>query len=173
METISDYRQVIETNKDRIIATHRWWNNSMYHYEDSIVVWNFDKSEAETVHLGIDTFDAIRFTVDVNTDAFKAYIKHRDKMLRQLKHKEFRRKALEYSHHGLMTAGRIVKFLDTVGENARYHTLHKLLTVKNFRSKFRHSLCSQVLAWIKTPARLRKYSFPLSQKQFDSIAGRW
>lgn len=45
----------------------------------------------------------------------------------------------------------------------------ELLQTKNFRSPFRKSLRDQIVAWLETPSAERRYSSPLSPRQWDSI----
>jgi len=169
-KAFEDFRRIVLENSHRIIGTIRNWNNSMGFYYDRIIVWNGEKGEPETIDLGIDTLNVGGVSIDVESEAYKAYRKYVAKLQKKLKRENFRRDILELLHHGKFTAGRIVKFLDKYGkQSAKYNTIHNLLMVKNFRSGFRKSLAGQVIGWLKTPASKQKYAFPLSEKQFESI----
>ena len=45
----------------------------------------------------------------------------------------------------------------------------ELLKTKNFRSTFRKSLHDQIVAWLETPSDARRYSSPLSPRQWDVL----
>lgn len=49
--------------------------------------------------------------------------------------------------------------------------LGKLLMTKKFRSPFRASMAEQVYAWMETPKSERKFSSPLSPRQFEALCG--
>ena len=164
-----NYQEAVEfvkENQHRIVSFHRSWNNSMYIYDDSVQVWN--GKGLDRIYLGTDFFDSFSFKVDKNTEAYKAFkamCKHNREVSRR---RELKECAMQYAHHGKLTAWRIALFLKsrTIGEVEAYH---RLLKTKNFRSKFRSSCCTQLLSFIKTPRKKRKFPTPLSPKQMQYL----
>lgn len=154
----------VEEFKDRIVAVERRWNNSMYIYDDYIDVWN--GKGVDKIYLGTDVFDAIGL-VEINkkTPAYVAYTK----CITEKQKKENQRRRCEqferYAHHFPLEI-KIVDFLESLPTEEK-HLFDRLLGVKKFRSKFRESLCRQVLEWLGD--KNKKYDFPLSPKQMKCL----
>jgi hypothetical protein len=165
---MTDYKKIIEENQHRIVGVRRYWNNSMHLYSDSIVVWDFDKKDIEVIQLGADILDAIKVKIDENGEAFKAYGEQLRNNRESLRRSIAKDSLLQYVHHGLITANKIVRFLNSLSDYNRV-PLSRLLKTKKFRNKFRQNICEQVLTWIRKRPKDRKFNFPLSPKQLDCI----
>lgn len=160
--------------KGSIIGGSRVWNNSMYHYEDRLQIWDDAKGEPIEVWMGVDYFDGYRdaLTPDLTPErqlAHDAYIEKRRKDLQAMTEKRFQ--AL-YGHHGAEMAIKIGNFVESGFRSrprANMEALSRLMQTRAPRSNFRISLIKQVLAWMALPEGERKYNFPLSPRQMDAI----
>lgn len=162
----------IQDNKHRIVKINRHWNNSMGIYSDSVTVWNEDTQEVEHFDCGIDFFDSCSFEIDKETSAYQAFIRNvaekQKKWQSDTRKRELRRLANLFAHHGPFTAGKLALFIIDLNPEIK-EGFTRLMKVKNYRSPFRASLCKQVLAWIRTRPKKRKFQFPLSPKQTKCI----
>jgi len=162
-------REIIAEHEGNIVGYHRQWNNSMYIYHDTISVWMPEKGKAECVFVGCDVFDGLKpeSLIDTDGDVFQEYHRTTQERKKKAEKAQFDAECKKYSHHG-ENAEKIVSFLSTLTfeEKKGFGTL---LSVKNFRSNFRKSLCQQTIGWLETPKAERKYPFPLSPRQKDCL----
>ena len=120
----------------------------------------------EIVWLGVNYLDSHK--IDTNPEAVALYEKALKKELKQLARTEVRRQLAILRHLGPIAA-RALLTVNKLDSRKDKEAIFDLLKVKNFKSAFRKSLCEQVLNWVKTPRKARKYNRPLSPRQMDSL----
>jgi len=164
-------QDILTANEGRIVAFCRKWNNDWAIYEDSITVWNFNLQWPETIPVGTDAFDYVSPPkIDKTSEAYKAFQWHAYKQAKKIQSEIFRKRIVDFLHHGKFQAGRIVKLLGTLDFD-RKEAVFQLMKVRKFRSEFRKNLCEQVLSWLKSK-KDRKYTYPLSPKQVEACFPR-
>ena len=165
---------------ESVVGSSRHWNNSMYFYEDSVVIFNPETETVRYVSIGIDVWDspAARKVLDEhkNSETHKCYHEYLDRKDEEYRQKEENRRQEErqqniesvYAHWESDTAEKLVDWLDTLRSDYR-DAMVRLMKVKKPRSEFRKSLRKQVIDWLNTPETDRKYPFPLSLRQMEYL----
>lgn len=157
----------------KIVATKRYWNNSMYIYEDSAVV--YDNGEFKSVYIGEDIWDyndpekTIAQTDIAIRESYKGYLRAIDR-----KNQANILKSLRLNQISIANATNInyfaIKELYKAysGDKDILNPIISILLTKKFRSTFRESIANQLKNWLCNKES-RRYDKPLSPKQLESI----
>lgn len=157
----------VEDNHDSIIGIERVWNNSMYDYQDWIVVW-LGNGRSQRLWMGIDFFDGYQITINKNSSVYKEMLDWQANLVLEDK----KRRVADITENLIVNAGIDTDKAPAIAcELISFNWQPKLieLLTKKLRSQFKLNLRKQAVDWFLTPKQNRKYNSPLSPRQMECL----